>query len=186
MREQVVRNIEEDFLLTSFNYLVEHGLENTSVRDLCKSIGISSGSLYYWFEGKDDVYINAAKYGLSKVAEELFKFAFDEMTDLKNFFDKALLQIGKYKAELRLIYQVATSPIYGDRMRREAENLMQVYEEYIEKLSKMLKIKSETLAPIVFMFISIILDYVIWEDYTVAKMQIDFIYKQIANLVDTL
>jgi len=85
LREQVIRNIQEEFLGTAFRYLVDSGLENTSIRDLCKAMGISSGSLYYWFDGKDDVYINAVKYGLSKVTASIFDFVFSHIgDDLRN------------------------------------------------------------------------------------------------------
>ena len=35
-----------------FPYLVKLGLENISIRELCKGTGIAQGSLYYWFNDK--------------------------------------------------------------------------------------------------------------------------------------
>ena len=87
MREQAVKDIEKEFLEPSFKYLVKNGLENTSVRDLCKEMNISYGSLYYWFDGKDDIYISVVKYGTGKVAAMLFEMAFDKMQTPKLFFD---------------------------------------------------------------------------------------------------
>ena len=84
MREQVVKNIEKEFLAPSFKYLVKNGLENTSIRDLCKAMDISYGSLYYWFEGKDDVYNSVIKYGIGKVVGELFGIVFISFS-LKHF-----------------------------------------------------------------------------------------------------
>ena len=182
MRKQIVRNIEEEFLDTSFKYLAEHGLENTSIRDLCKGIGISSGSLYYWFDGKEDVYINAAKYGLTKDVECIFSGAYLAMDDVDNLFSKVLKEAEKYKKELRLIYQIATSPVYGERMRKEADNLAGTYETYIRTLAEKLNVSMEDMAPVVFMFISIMLDFVIWDDHFVSKMQIDFLQKQFNEL----
>lgn len=184
MREQVVRDIKEEFLGTSFIYLVKHGLENTSVRDLCKAIGISTGSLYYWFDNKDDLYINSAKYGLEKVASSIFEYAFRELHDLKNFFDNVLDEIIKYKPELHLIYQVATSPVYGPRMREKADDLDIVYHKLIKHLAEILGCSPEPITPIVFMFISIILDYVIWEDYETTKMQLNYLYTIMSREVE--
>ena len=176
MREQIVKNVEKDFLEPSFSHLVKHGLENTSVRDLCKAMGVSSGSVYYWFEGKDDVYISAVKYGISKVANKLFEFAFDTMSDPKLFFDSFLQEIDKYKPELRLIFQVTTSPVYGDIIRNKAEEFKEIYEKYINKLSKMLDCSPEKLTPIIFMLISVLVDYVVWEDTPVSEMQMKYLY----------
>jgi len=179
LKRQAAEDVKNEFLKTSFEYLVQNGLENTSVRDLCKTIGISSGSLYYWFEGKDDIYINAAKYGLTKVTDYLFKKAFSalkEMNDFKRFFDNALDYFDNVKKELRFIYQVATSPVYGERMRSTAGVLNESYEKYIEELSKLSNCPLEVLTPVVFLFISALLDYVVWEDRPVSKMQIDYLY----------
>lgn len=184
MREQVVRDVKEEFLGATFGYLVKHGLENTSLRDLCKDTGISSGSIYYWFEGKDDVFINAAEYGLSKVADSIFEFAFDNMSDLKKFFDSSLDEISKHKSELRLIYQMATSPIYGGRMRIKAEELKIMYEKYTVQLSGILDIPKEELRPVVYMYISIILDYVVWEDYDNAVLQLDGLYSILTSKLE--
>lgn len=184
MREQVVRDIKEEFLGTSFRYLVEHGLENTSVRDLCKAIGISTGSLYYWFDNKDDLYINSARYGLEKVASSIFEYSFKELYDLKHFFDNVLDEIIKYKPELHLIYQVATSPVYGMRMRAKADDLNVTYNKLIKHVAKLLGCSPESITPIVFMFISIILDYVVWEDYTTTKMQLDYLYTIMSKEVE--
>lgn len=186
MREQVVRDIKGEFLDTTFDYLVKHGLENTSIRDLCKDIGISSGSLYYWFAGKDDLYINAAKHGLARVAQKLFAHASSGLSNPERFFSSFINEVSKYKQELRLIYQVATSPVYGEMMRESADNLNGDYEDYIVMIADSIKCKPEDLAPIIFICLSIILDYVVWDDYKVTKMQLDYVCKLITGLVNTI
>ena len=177
MRVKTNKDVEKEFLEPSFNYLVKSGLENTSVRDLCKAMGVSSGSVYYWFEDKDDVYIKAVKYGITRVADELFKVAFDKMQNPKLFFDTFLEEIDKYKLELRLIFQVTTSPVYGDRMREKAEDFKLAYEKYIEKLAVMLGCEPELLTPVIYMLISILVDYVVWEDCEVSKLQLEDLYE---------
>ena len=76
MREQRIKDIEKEFFEPSFQYLVENGFKNTSVRDLCKAMDLSPGSVYYWFEDKDDIYINVVRYGTGKVADKLFEFSY--------------------------------------------------------------------------------------------------------------
>lgn len=176
MREQVVKDVEKEFLKPSFEYLVENGLENTSVRDLCKAMDISYGSIYYWFEGKDDIYISVVKYGIGKVAEKLFSFAFETMHNPKLFFDTFLDEIDKYKLELRLVFQVTTSPVYGERMREKAEGFKDVYENYIQKLSVIADCDPEFLAPIIYLLISVLVDYVVWDDRDASEMQIKSLY----------
>lgn len=182
MREQVVKDVEKEFLEPSFKYLVKNGLENTSVRDLCREMNVSYGSIYYWFDGKDDIYISVVKYGIGKVAQKLFETAFDKMQDPKLFFDTFLEEIDKYKMELRLVFQVTTSPVYGARMREKAEDFKEVYEKYIKKLADIMKCSAKKLEPIIYMLISILVDYVVWEDYEVSKLQLNFLSKVVSAI----
>ena len=172
MRKKVVKNLETDFLEPSFKYLVKNGLENTSVRDLCRDMEMSTGSIYYWFENKDDIYINVVKYGISKVVGALFDMAFEKLATPDVFFDTFLDEVDKYKLEFRLIFQVTTSPVYGDRMREKSEDFKQEYEKYICRISGMLGCKPETVTPVIYMLISILVDYVVWDDREVSEMQL--------------
>ena len=176
VREQFTRDVEKEVLEASFKYLIEHGLENTSMRDLCKGTGISSGSMYYWFDSKDDIVIKSAEYGLAQVVDKIFEYALEEMFDLKNFFDSLIDEINRYKLELRFIYQVATSPVYGETIRSSADSISFIYEKYIIRLSKLVKVPFEDLKPIVFMVIATILDYIVWDDCELTKGQIEYLY----------
>lgn len=177
MREQHVKDIEKDFFEPSFNFLVENGFENTSIRDLCKAMNLSPGSVYYWFEDKDDIYINVVRYGTGKIADKLFEFAFEKMQNPKMFFETFLDEVDKYKKEFRLIFQVTASPHYGDQVRGKAEGFKFIYERYILRLAGILGCSHEEITPIIYTVISILSDYVLWEDYEVSKMQMDYLYK---------
>lgn len=177
MREQVVKDIEEEFLKPSFQYLVKNGLENTSVRDLCKEMNISYGSIYYWFDGKEDIYINVVKYGISKVADKLFKYAFETIHDPNLFLGNFLDEVDKYLMEFRLIYQVTASPVYGPALREKSTSFKEVYEEYIMKMSEISGGSVKDIAPIVYMLISILSDYIVWEDRGSSEMQLDYLLK---------
>lgn len=181
MKEQNRLEIKQKLISTTFEYLADNGLENSSLRDLCKAIGISTGSLYYWFDGKDNVYINAVKYGINKVANALFQFTLDTMSDPRVFFNSYLDEIDKYKREFRLILQVAASPLYGPEMRTKAVDFKLVYENYIDKLSEMIGCTAGELTPVIYMLISILTDYVVWEDREVSEMQVEHLYNYLTK-----
>lgn len=177
MREQNIKDIEKEFFEPSFKYLVENGFKNTSVRDLCRAMNLSPGSVYYWFENKDDIYINVVRYGTGKVADKLFEFSFEKMQNPGVFFETFLDEVDKYKKEFRLIYEVTASPDYGPLIREKAEGFKFIYERYILRLAGILGCSAEEITPIIYMLISILSDYVIWEDYEVSKLQMDYLYK---------
>lgn len=174
---QVSYDDMEEILSKAFDYLVKNGIENATLRAIAQGVGYSPAHLYNFFLDKDDCIIEIAKYGLTKTASMLFEFAFEGITDLGKFFDNVLDVVEKYQPQLRTVYQVATSPVYGERMRKKAEDLQTSYAKYIQHLSEILDCKPEIITPSVFNFISIVLDYVVWNDRHVSEIQIKDLYE---------
>ena len=182
MRNQVVKDVEKEFLEPSFQYLVKNGLENTSVRDLCKAMDISYGSISYWFDGKDDIYTSVVEYGVGKAAKKLFSAAFEKMNNPELFFNTFLDDVDKCTEDLRLVFQFATSIDYGKVVRKKTEEFKDVYQKYINELSEMTGISPDDMAPIIYLLISILVDYVVWQDREVSDMQMKFLYKVMSGL----
>ena len=182
MRNQVVKDVEKEFLEPSFQYLVKNGLENTSVRDLCKAMDISYGSIYYWFDGKDDIYTSVIEYGVGKAAKKLFNVAFEKMSNPELFFSTFLNDVDECTEDLRLVFQFATSIDYGKVVRKKTEEFKDVYRKYIEELSVMTGIDVEKMAPMIYLLISIVVDYVVWQDREASDMQMNFLHMAIEQL----
>lgn len=83
---------------------------------------IVQGTLYYWFKDKTGIVCEAAQYGLKTVTDEIFEYVFASLNDLKGFFANCLDEISKYKKELRFIYQLAASPVYGEKIRKTGKD----------------------------------------------------------------
>ena len=166
-----------------FPYLVKHGLENITIRELCRGTGIVQGTLYYWFKDKTSIVCEAAQYGLKTVTDEIFEYVFASLNDLKGFFANCLDYVSKYKKELRFIYQLAASPVYGEKIRADGKELNFIYDKYTLKLSAMLGCDEQTLKPLVYLFISAVLDYVIWDEKEKSQMQLEFIYSTLPEIM---
>lgn len=159
-----------------FPYLVKHGLENITIREMCRRTGIVQGTLYYWFSDKTSIVCEAAQYGLKTVTDEIFEYVFASLNDLRGFFSNCLDEVSKYKKELRFIYQLAASPVYGNKIRETGMDFNLIYDKYTHRLSQMLDCDEQLLKPLVYLFISAVLDYVIWDEKEKSQMQLDFIY----------
>ena len=182
MRNAVYQIENEDKILSSaFTYLVQHGLENITIRELCKGTGIAQGSIYYWFGGKDNLICEAAEHGLQQVADKIYGYVVSGMQNLRKFFDNCLAEISLYRKELRFLYQVASSPVYGEKMRSKSKDLDCIYEKYSKSLSGVLHCTQQALEPLVYLFISIVLDYAIWEDEEKSQMQLEFLYNALTE-----
>ena len=176
MRERTVKSIDE-ILALSFKYMTEHGLENTSIRDLASETGMSLGSIYYWFDDKDDLVLNSVKFGLAKSSTKIFTNAFEVIDDLEKFIANVLELVSEEQMSLRTVFQAATSPKYGNAIRSNSTTLNGTYDEYINALSQNAGIPYEEIRPIVYLFVATVLDYVVWDDYEFSKSQLEYIYK---------
>lgn len=166
-----------------FTFLVQQGLEKASIREICKGTGIVQGSLYYWFSDKNSIISEATEYGLHKVTDEIFKFVFASIDDMPKFFETCLDNIGQYTKELRFIYQMIASPQYGERIRKDGKYFKAMYDEYAVKLAEHLNYDIEKVKPIVYLLVSAILDYAIWNDKENAQTELDFIYSILPKIM---
>lgn len=165
----------EEVLDKVFTFLVKQGLENASVREICKGTGIVQGSLYYWFEDKTKIICEATKYGLEKVTDEIFKYVFSSIDDLQGFFENILDHVSIFKNELRFIYQMVASPKYGAQIRCDGKYFKSMYDQYAVELAERLGYDIDRVKPIVYLLVSAILDYAVWDDVENVKCEIDFI-----------
>ena len=166
-----------------FPYLVERGLENIAIREVCRGTGIVQGTLYYWFKDKTGIVCEAAQYGLKTVTDEIFEYVFASLNDLKGFFANCLDEISKYKKELRFIYQLAASPVYGEKIRKTGKDFNFIYDKYTHRLSLLLDCDEQTLKPLVYLFISAVLDYVIWDEKEKSQLELNFIYSALPEIM---
>lgn len=166
-----------------FPYLVERGLENITIREVCRGTGIVQGTLYYWFKDKTGIVCEAAQYGLKTVTDEIFEYVFASLNDLKGFFANCLDEISKYKKELRFIYQLAASPVYGEKIRKTGKDFNFIYDKYTHRLSLLLDCDEQTLKPLVYLFISAVLDYVIWDKKEKSQLELNFIYSALPEIM---
>lgn len=172
-------DIEKTFLEPAFNYLVKNGLENSSMRDLCKAMGVSSGSVYYWFEGKDDIYVSTVKYGIKKIVDKMFAIFLEHVDSPRLFFDVFLDEVDKYKDEFRLAIQVTSSPVYGRYIIKKTDEFKPIYDRYITMLCEEVNISKEIMQPIVYLLIAVLTDYAVWNDREAAEMSVKSIYKNL-------
>ncbi len=174
----------DEYLAKIFPYLVRRGLENVTIRELCKGTGIVQGSLYYRFPDKTSIVCEATKFGFKLITDKIFDYVFASLNDLRAFFSGCLGEVDKYKDELRFIYQTAASPIYGDNIRIAGGELNVIYDKYTHRLSKRLGCDENTLRPLVYLFISAVLDYAIWNEREKTQMQLEFIYSVLPQILN--
>lgn len=170
-------------IATTWGYLLRTGLTNASIGDLCREAKLAQSSLYYWFENKDDIWISAGKYGISKVVDTLFGFTLNHTNDIRKYFNTLLAEVEKYKYDLRLAIQITTSPIYGERMREKSKDFRKLYERYADELINIFGCNYEQAEIFIYSIIAFVIDYAIWDDVDKTQMLLENLYGRIVNIL---
>ncbi len=179
-----VSDKKKEITQTTWEYLLKTGLANASIGDLCREARLAQSSLYYWFENKDEIWISAGKYGISKVVDALFTFTLKSTGNVRKYFDTLLSEVEKYKYELRLAIQITTSPVFGERMREKSKDFRLWYEKYAEKLISIFGCSYEQAETFIYSIIAFVIDYAIWDDGDKTQMLLDNLYDRIVEKID--
>ena len=163
---------------TTWHYLLKNGLSHSSIGELCRETGVAQSSLYHYFENKDDIWISAGKYGMSKVVDALFNFTFNHTQDINSFFSELLNEVEKYKYELRLGVQITTSPVFGGQMRIKANDFRLLYERYAKRLIGIFGCSHLKAEIFIYSIISYVIDYAIWDDREKTQMLLDNLHER--------
>ncbi len=173
------KSTKQKILEGTFDFLIKNGLENATIRDICDHIGYSRGALTRYFEYKKDIICAAAEYGLKRISDKVFTNFYNDASDVDDFFGNCLNYIDEIKDELRFIYQVASSPVYGDRMHNSNSRFRHAYDEYARKLAKMSGGNFDEIKPIIYSFAAGIVDYAIWQDREETQEQLNYLCKML-------
>lgn len=166
-----------------FECLVEQGLEKSTTRMFSTATGLSNSSLYYWFKDKDDIILKSTMYGTNAIIDDLFTDAYTHLNDIDILFDVFPKSVLNYKKQLRLVYQVLTSPQYGDKLREIQEGLPLAYNSYAKVLADRLDCDYKNLKPLVQLFISTMTNYILWEDDVKMSSQLSEIHSCVKHLM---
>ena len=177
---------KKEIIKITWQYLLTTGLAHSSIGELCRETKLAQSSLYHWFENKDDIWISAGKYGLSKVVDALFAFTLNHTEDVRKYFDTLLDEIEKYKYELRLAIQITTSPVFGERMRDKAKDFRLLYEKYAEKIMDIFGCTHHQAEVFIYTIIASVIDYAIWDDREKTQMLLENLYERTVNKLQSI
>ena len=164
---------KKEIAKTAWEYMLKTGLSNASIGGLCRETEYGESTLYHYYKNKDDIWITAGKYGISKVVNNLLKFTLNHTNDIRKYFDTLLDEIEKYKYELRLAIQITTSPLFGERMREKAKDFRIWYEKYANELINIFGCSYLQAEIFIYSVIAFVIDYAIWDDKEKTQMLLD-------------
>ena len=173
---------KEELMKKCYECFAENGLSSTGIRTLGKSCVCNPSTLYLYFKDLDDLIIQSTEYCMSKVEDEFMERAPKNVSDLEKFINETPYWTAKeHGKKYRLMYQVYTHPKYREYGKKFFEGVNKRYTEYAKQLSEKIKIPSDTLTSLIFIFIRACVHYALFEDEFYLQEQLRFI-KQSINL----
>lgn len=164
---------KNDIMEKCYECYAEHGLGSVGIKTLAKACGISSGSLYTYFNDLDDLIIQSTEYCMSKVEDDFMAKAPVSVPDLWRFIEEIPYWTAeKHGAKYRLMYQVYTHPKYRQYGQKFFAGVDQRYTEYAKLLEGKLGIPYQKLTPLIFILIRACVHFALFEDEFYLKSQI--------------
>ena len=183
MRNPVERDeIQKDVVLKKcFDCLVETGIENATIRDFSRITEMTTSSLQYWFSDKDEIVLDATEFGIRMIVDALFEYAIKHIKNIKEMCSEFPGLARKYSSALKVVFQIAASPTYGSQITKLTIKFSQLYDEYAKKLAEQLDIPYQKVRPLVDLFISSIIDCVLWDEWDKLSREIDCILGELTD-----
>lgn len=110
--EQISEEKQERVLREAARLFAERGFSATDVAELAKRAGVSKGSLYNYFENKEDLYLHVCKDGLARSRRAVFGGIdpeWDIYRQVKHIFRQGIRFARKSPEYVRL-YLTASAP----------------------------------------------------------------------------
>ena len=180
--DRKVIETEQDILEGLYNKLIQSGAAGSSIRELCKNTGYSMGSLYYWFDNKDDLIVRTAQYGMSKIVGEITEAIETPADSVEQIFLRWMDKVPQYINCFCFVHQVAADPNYRDRMSSELEEVIVTFEKCTGDIAERFSLDVNALRGCVMLFYSAVLTYSIWGSEERYNCKMKFVLKSLECL----
>lgn len=172
----------QELLEKCFELFVQKGLENTSLNELAAYCNMHKVTFYTYINSKDEIVIDSAKQYMEKVDQMFFKIFENPEKTLKETLKLGFEMISREKNKFKYIYQVISSPKYGEQSRYELTKVYMKYMDYSKELARIYNVDHAAFRPYFLLYIATIHDYCLWENSEMVKEKLDCIYSKISEL----
>ncbi len=165
-----------------FELFVKQGLENTSMNDLTNYCKTYKAAVYNYFKSKDEIVYATAMMYMTELREKFQESMAIPNLSLCERLKRGVELLAEDRQQLRYVYQVISSPKYGQRSRKE---LAQVYIEYLnysELFAKEYNIDHEEIRPYYLFYVATMHDFCLWENEELVEERLNYIYQKISEL----
>ena len=173
---------KQELLEKCFELFVKQGLENTSLNELAAYCNVHKSTMYNYLESKDEIVIECAKMHMLELDNMFYKAFLNPRKTIKEMLQYGFTMIASEKSKLRFVYQVISSPLYGEQAQKELSSIYMKYIDYSEIFARIYSINRDELRPYFLLFVSTMHDYCMWGNEILVKEKLDFIFGKLDEL----
>lgn len=165
-----------------FELFVKQGLENTSLNDLAKYCKTYKAAFYNYFKSKDEIVFECAKMYMEKLDDMLFNELAYSKESIRAALEHGFEILSKEKQKLRYVYQVVSSPKYGEKSRKALSEIYSKYLNYSDALADNYSVDKEKFRPYYLLFVATMHDFCLWENTEFVVEKLQYIFSRIDSL----
>lgn len=172
---------------TAITLFGEKGVERTSLADIAKEVGISKGTLYYYYSTKNDLIFDITEIHMEKITSGIFSLIEKNKGDvtwvgmMKLLFDSLLKSETRSRLHLYLIQEVLSGNV-------ELKNrFIQTYNQWFKMVEdgfKMITSKDTDISIQARIFVSVIDGLIIQASIGTDEIPLDNILAVISKIID--
>lgn len=168
-----------------YDCFAENGLCSVGIRQLGKYCGVSSATLYSYFDNLDDLIVQSTEYCMSKVEDDFMALAPKTIEETLRYIDEIPYWTAeRHGKKYRLMYQVYTHPKYCEAGKAFFEGVSYRYTEYAKLLEGRLGIPYQTITPLIFILIRACVHFALFEDEFYLKAQLGVLKRMLLTYTD--
>jgi AcrR family transcriptional regulator len=133
LREKIIQAAIESFAQTGF--------DRTKMEDIAKRLGLSKGTIYLYFNSKEDLFLVICEHYLKAVRDQQYSAIFSKKEDLvldsEHFYENfRRLEQGKDRVMLEMVVQSSRN----SRLKKGMyEHRLKVYDAVVEHLNRQIE-----------------------------------------------
>ena len=130
-KRKLIESARADFL--------EHGFKNASLRRICKNAGVTTGALYFFFKGKEDIFDAVIAEPLALFEGLFSRLVETELSDASSFDkteEEMIRFLLRYRTEVIIILDKSEGTKYEGFKAQYLKTLEAVFTRFFKKYVK--------------------------------------------------
>lgn len=176
--------MSDDRMREVINICLDHFIENgldSSTRSLSSALKLQNAGLYYYFNSKDDAVLACAEAAAIRLEETLLAPALRDLINPDVMFKRLQSRADEMTPTMRFLVSVCVNGKYKERMKPALHRLDQRYEHYADMIAEKLGCKKEDIEPYVYLVITAVANYMIFEEDVFISPQMEIAKRAIKS-----